>query len=148
MPRDRVGHLWVLHAKSVPRNGLWERRDLELITGRPGSPLPCRALETRLDHRPLVGEREQLGRNFHAKCLCGGEVEQRALAPVPSFAPCEAGFAYDVAQAGDLGLSTNVRNSSGAAESTGISPWRWMNSSWTSGSRRTTLSTGRLQRAA
>src|SRR5262245_5936896 len=74
MPRDRVGHLWVLHAKSVPRNGLWERRDLELITGRPGSPLPCRALETRLDHRPLVGEREQLGRNFDAECLRGGQI--------------------------------------------------------------------------
>src|SRR4051812_26413102 len=35
MPRDRVGHLWVLHAKSVPRNGLWERGDLEFDADEP-----------------------------------------------------------------------------------------------------------------
>ncbi len=44
MPRDRVGHLWVLHAKSVPRNGLWERRDLEFDAYEPRSLLPSRAL--------------------------------------------------------------------------------------------------------
>ena len=42
MPRDRVGHLWVLHAKSVPRNGLWERWGLE-----------CDADEPRLSSRAI-----------------------------------------------------------------------------------------------
>src|SRR5262249_7004018 len=37
MPRDRIGHLWVLHAKSVPRNGLRERRDLERAADTRGS---------------------------------------------------------------------------------------------------------------
>src|SRR5215470_12170963 len=35
MSRDRVGHLWVLYAKSVPRNGLWERRGLECDADEP-----------------------------------------------------------------------------------------------------------------
>jgi len=43
MPRDRVGHLWVLHAKSVPRNGLWERRGLEYDADEPR--LPSRAID-------------------------------------------------------------------------------------------------------
>jgi hypothetical protein len=43
MPRDRVGHLWVLHAKSVPRNGLWERRGLECDADEPR--LPSRAID-------------------------------------------------------------------------------------------------------
>src|SRR5262249_26563650 len=45
MPRDRVGHLWVLHAKSVPRNGLRERRDLERDADEPRSLLPRRAID-------------------------------------------------------------------------------------------------------
>src|SRR5262245_40550356 len=46
MPRDRVGHLWVLHAKSVPRNGLWERRGLECDAAEPR--LPSRAIDPAL----------------------------------------------------------------------------------------------------
>jgi hypothetical protein len=38
MPRNRVGHLWFLHAQSVPRDGLRERRDLEPDTEWPS---PC-----------------------------------------------------------------------------------------------------------
>ena len=45
MPRDRIGHLWVLHAKSVPRNGLRERRDLERDADEPRSLLPRRAID-------------------------------------------------------------------------------------------------------
>src|SRR5262245_29018611 len=45
MPRDRVGHLWVLHAKSVPRNRLRERRDLERDADEPRSLLPRRAID-------------------------------------------------------------------------------------------------------
>jgi len=45
MPRDRVGHLWVLHAKSVPRNGLRERRDLERDADESRSLLPRRAID-------------------------------------------------------------------------------------------------------
>src|SRR5262249_6098196 len=47
MPRDRVGHLWVLHTKSVPRNGLRERRDLERDADEPRSLLPRRAIVPR-----------------------------------------------------------------------------------------------------
>src|SRR5215467_599531 len=45
MPRDRVGHLWVLHAKSVPRNRLRERRDLERDADEPRSLFPRRAID-------------------------------------------------------------------------------------------------------
>src|SRR5262245_17568500 len=42
MPRERVGRLWILHAKSVSRHGLWERRKLELDAERPSARLPER----------------------------------------------------------------------------------------------------------
>src|SRR5262245_3616995 len=42
MPRERVGRLWILHAQSVPRHGLWERRKLELDAKRPSARLPER----------------------------------------------------------------------------------------------------------
>src|SRR5215470_5651103 len=45
MPRDRFRHIWVLHAKSVPRNGLRERRDLERDADESRSPLPRRAID-------------------------------------------------------------------------------------------------------
>ena len=35
MSRDRGGHLWVLYVKSVPWNGLWERRGLECDADEP-----------------------------------------------------------------------------------------------------------------
>src|SRR2546423_15703512 len=56
MPRDRVGHLWVLHAKSVPRNGLWERRELEIFAGEPRGLLPNRAGDTF--YRPAAPGRD------------------------------------------------------------------------------------------
>src|SRR5258707_110939 len=37
MPRERVGHLWILHAKSVPRHGLWERRGVGPSPRRAGA---------------------------------------------------------------------------------------------------------------
>jgi hypothetical protein len=57
MPRDRVGHLWVLHAKSVPRNGLRERRDLECGADEPSSLVPRQAIDPfssvlRISRRP------------------------------------------------------------------------------------------------
>ena len=55
MPRDRVRHLWVLHAKSVPRNGLWERRDLEFDADEPRSLLPNRAIDSFNRTRPPRG---------------------------------------------------------------------------------------------
>src|SRR4029453_17295035 len=45
MPRNRVGHLWFLHAQSVPRDGLRERRDLEPDADGPRPCLPSRGLE-------------------------------------------------------------------------------------------------------
>src|SRR5262245_13965517 len=85
MPRDRVGHLWVLHAKSVPRNGLWERRDLEFDAYEPRSLLPSRALNPfgggaryriRLDHRPLPtgGEWGMDRGRFQYRCAAGGNI--------------------------------------------------------------------------
>jgi hypothetical protein len=58
MPRDRVGHLWVLHAKSAPRNGLWERRDLEFDADEPRSLLPSRAIDP-FNRTPTHGYAEQ-----------------------------------------------------------------------------------------
>src|SRR5262245_16438557 len=52
MPRERVGHLWILPAKSVPRHGLRQRRELELVAARPGSPLPRGALTFARRARP------------------------------------------------------------------------------------------------
>ena len=42
MPRERVGRLWILHAQSVPRHGLWDRRKLELDAKPPSARLPER----------------------------------------------------------------------------------------------------------
>src|SRR6478736_10036564 len=61
MPRDRVGHLWVLHAKSVPRNGLWERRDLEFDADEPRSLLPDRAIDPFNRTRPPRGTSTRSG---------------------------------------------------------------------------------------
>jgi hypothetical protein len=61
MPRDRVGHLWVLHAKSVPRNGLWEGRDLEFDADEPRSLLPNRAIDPFNRTRPPRGTSTRSG---------------------------------------------------------------------------------------
>src|SRR5262249_54938750 len=42
MPRERVGRLWILHAKSVPRHGLWERRELGSGAAPPEAGVPRR----------------------------------------------------------------------------------------------------------
>ena len=61
MPRDRVGHLWVLHSKSVPRNGLRERRDLERDADDSRSLLPRRAIASQTLSRELLCGTEPLG---------------------------------------------------------------------------------------
>src|SRR5262249_43957520 len=61
MPRDRVGHLWVLHSKSVPRNGLRERRDLESGADDPRALLPRRAVASQTPSRKLLCGTEPLG---------------------------------------------------------------------------------------
>jgi hypothetical protein len=62
MPRDRVGHLWVLHAKSVPRNGLRERRDLERDADKPRSLVPRRSID------PF--KQDETGRDTNPDCKC------------------------------------------------------------------------------
>jgi len=42
MHRERVRRLWILHAQSVPRHGLWERRELEPPAERPSAKQPER----------------------------------------------------------------------------------------------------------
>src|SRR5262249_13657574 len=54
MSRDRVGHLWVLYAKSVPRNGLWERRGLECDADEPRFTAPG---DRSGPNRPLAARR-------------------------------------------------------------------------------------------
>jgi hypothetical protein len=61
IPCDRVGPLWVLHAKSVPRNGLWEGRDLEFDADEPRPLLPNRAIDAFNRTRPPRGTSTRSG---------------------------------------------------------------------------------------
>src|SRR5262249_52761990 len=71
MPRDRVGHLWVLHAKSVPRNGLRERRDLERDADEPRSLLPRRAIDPFQQDEAVGGMRPVHSIVAKAPTACG-----------------------------------------------------------------------------
>ena len=63
MPRERVGRLWILHAQSVPRHGLWERRDLEPYAKWPNPCLPRRALEL-LSNSVHIQHEQSAGHSF------------------------------------------------------------------------------------
>src|SRR5262245_42393643 len=91
MPRDRVGHLWVLHAKSVPRNGLRERRDLERDADKPRSLVPRRAIDPfKQDETSRATACESAGRRSMTDQLWLGtlrlqlDLTPEAITPAPT----------------------------------------------------------------